>query len=263
MSIKRWIKELFGKRQPSMPNTLLVHPLPPRDDLIYCYYGSQGDQLAETQDHITHHFITNWDGATFVHDYLQLIAAVHDAKKGVVLGAWGLSDIDLQKVLLLSRQMFGDIIDIVYLWDEPNLAGSPSAQALFERARIVRDNSNAKLAVIYADNGNFPAISAFDYVGIDSYDKRERVLYDGTYDTLLRAMRDDQKLILVPGGWQQTNQDPRYFYNYAQNNKRVGIIMPFIWIDNAAQLGYGGIRTSPLRSEYESYGKKILNAGAQ
>jgi hypothetical protein len=249
---KAWLKRLFAK-QPYVPNIL-----PPvlRNDLIYCYYGSVPSQLEETKDHVTHHFVTNWHGSISYGE--QILAAVYAGKK-VILGAWAISQEEFTS-LILNLKHYGryNALDIIYPWDEPNLDGVDLVE-LKARIRWMRQLCpDKKFACIYADNGRYPLIEQFDYVGVDNYDKKERILTDSTYTCL--PITEQQKLILVPGGWEYSNQDPDKFDLYAQWVAKVGIVMPFVWFDCAGQTTYLGIRSLPFKNCYVKMGKRILEA---
>lgn len=73
-------------------------------------------------------------------------------------------------------------------------------------------------------------------------------------------MRPDSKTILLPGGG--FGQALKPFWNYAHNNKEVGMLIPFTWLDGEdprdTWIGLGNDK-NPRKQEYLDYGKIIFN----
>jgi hypothetical protein len=257
-----WLKSLFKKSLPpvdyTMPKTL-------RSDLIYCYYGNMPSeslsQLEETKDHITHHFITPWSGVPY---HRQLDEVSQEGKKAIV-ALWDMTDDEVRSFLFQSKILFLEqTIGMLYLWDEPNLPNAKiTPEELARRVAFTRglikelEMPWIKLACIYADNSHYPCKELFDHVGINNYDKREKILVDGTYESL-NLDYSWQKLIVVVGGWGANKQDPLPFAAYAHKHPEVGMFMPFVWFDNADQTTHAGIRSVPHRPDYVAVGRQIV-----
>lgn len=252
---------------------LTFPPAPPRADLLYGYYGCKGDQVAETKDHINLFMESQFDGAD------KAIQNILDAAKPTILDLSAqmfhrepeqkyysvLPDAATRVVAFLQRlQDAGALQYVKYLYpiDEPNnTVGDPTTLML--AINIVRDASKqfpaldgVQLAVIYAADKSFICQEEYALVGFDDYDLKSHVLVSPRLQSLQMSLRPDQKIILVPGG--SYGQDPKPFIDFAQGNPRVGMVMPFLWLDEPT-VGKPGIRSNDMRAAYSAAGASVCS----
>lgn len=247
---------------------------PPRQDLSYAYYGADSAQLDETYRHVTHHFIPFWYGPDWAENEavrtqamgLKIILALRDPYTDAALEA--------TMDALLTRYEARGIrhIEIIYPHDEPNLSGLSDVTVSVGNDTIRKvmarhaSTRSTLLMSIYAPGKNLPGLSSFDLAGYDNYDARENTLTNGEYSAFQARLNFDpargrvQGQVLVVGGADRWHQDPAAFILRAQNDKRVQMVMPFLWLDNAdpANGARGaGIRSNGLAPAYCAWGVKI------
>lgn len=150
-----------------------------------------------------------------------------------------------------------------YPVDEPNITvGNPAD--IVTAVNIVRqaaanyvELAGVKVMTTYSQSTTpYPGISSFDWVGFDNYSMGAAIL-GAPYDTLKAQLNANQKIVLVPGGYQF--QDPQPFIDKALADPKVVMIMPFIWYDNAdpANGVHQGIRSNGMGPAYCKAGRLL------
>lgn len=241
-----------------------------RTDLNYCYYGNRPYQLAEVYAHTTCAMITYWDGEEFF-----FANAIRSKDLGLDL-ILELPHAYLDNPETRLRNFFTQLRSLglsskviaFYPIDEPdeNIRIGDPATIVQEKNALIRsiitefpELAHVKLGVIYASTNDFPGVETYDWVGFDDYDNGERIFTNGQYQKLKKALRPEQKIILVPGGASKWNQHPAAFRRKAQLDKQVILVMPFIWIDDADPKNgaFAGIRSNGLAPAYIEFGMEI------
>jgi hypothetical protein len=244
-----------------------------RADLLYGYYACMGDQAAEVADHVTLHHESQFDGLEkAVDNILKLhrttaLDVSYQVFSAYVPGVHRTIRPDAAQRLrdfftLLYSKGALQYVKFLYPIDEPNNTVG-SAEVLAAAVALVKqvaggfkDLDGVRYAVIYAADKPFICQDLYDLVGFDDYDKKSSVL-TGQYQKLKVSLRPGQQTILVPGGCY--GQDPTPFINFAQANKEVGIVMPFLWYDDPwGNVKALGIRSQPaMRAAYTAAGLSI------
>ena len=250
-----------------------------RTDLLFGYYGtyvSDGqDQVAETQGHVN--LVWLWD---FLDS--QSAAAILTRMPG----CFGVRDVaghlfervdgklrpraDAEARLraefahLREAGVLGSIKMLVPV-DEPNLRETalndhmPWAAELMRRvAGEFPELQGILLGCIYTGWEAMPHIGLWDVVGLDFYKDRERIFAPGgKYHQLRDKLRPDQRTMIVPGGYEDCQQDPAPFVRFAHANPEVLIVLAFLW----ASVPWGtekGIRDLPaMREKYVAAGRSL------
>jgi hypothetical protein len=251
-----------------------------RTDLLYGYYGSDSKQLDETKDHINVHMTVGWSGPAN-----QLEETIKAASIGIPV-ILALPEVyqetpnvdapfDLQASESRVRNRFQELktagvlsnIAALYPIDEPDLKNVYSAETIQTANTMIRRvmadfGVNIPLAVIYTTKWQWPGVDSYDWVGFDNYDAGGEIFTNGDYQKLKKVLRPDQKIILVPGGCDKWRNDPTPFFNMAQADQQVKLLMPFIWIDNSDPVNgaNAGIRSNPMTLTYKTVGTKIKTA---
>lgn len=193
-----------------------------QQDYIYCYYGSLGNQLDETKDHVNLFHVTPWNG-----DVIQDIQSAKAAGLPVMLTPPDINNIPillqkLQELDLLSS------VKYLYLVDEPNINPAPNIRAIKSQ---VKQFTEVKYAVIYSgNNDNYIDLEEYDLVGVDDYGSGADVLNTKVLD-LRKRLNDGQKLILVPGGASPCKTDPSPFFDRAREDDKVAMVCAFAYFD--------------------------------
>jgi hypothetical protein len=234
-----------------------------RADVLYGYFGVDGNQIAETASHVTLNWTADWgnwsDPADRERVAQRQIAQIQEAeargvRKHVVSVGFALFDADFRprgteelsrfRSQIEALGLLGAVVAL-YIVDEPETHAKLSIAAFREAISGARAAwPEAKLAVIYGPGGAYPAIDAFDWVGHDNYDRGEAVLDD------LPPIRADQRWILVPGGADPWRTSPARFVARANLDPRVAAIVPFAWFDGYAGTGKAGIRSNGMAPAY-------------
>lgn len=241
---------------------------PSRPGLLYCYYGTWENQMAETAAHTNCAWAgPQWgtsDGITNVVNRLTEARAAGNrcVILDVLVAYSGEAALRAYLDTLDARGLIGDYICALYPTDEPDLQGY-SAQRVAETNAMVRRVAQdypfiggIPLAAIYTSSRGYPGVETYDWVGVDDYDQREGVL-GNTYTHLKARLRPEQRILLVPGGMQCDDVAP--FYTRAQSDPQVIGVLPFIWWDGWNNGGGQGVRSLPCRPQYESAGTRITN----
>lgn len=234
-----------------------------RTDLLYGYYCSGENQVAETKDHVNLFMECSFEGTE------KTITSILEAKLPTVLSVsyllfnengvgHALAETYVRDHFNLFKAR-GALQYVKYLYpiDEPNnvttLAELTKAMTILKKiAAEFPELNGVRYATIYAGSkGDYIGIEMFDLVGVDAYDDRSGFL-TGEYVRLLAALRPDQRTILVPGGFHGENPTP--WVNFAETHPEVEILMPFLW--QSAALGVG-IRTLEIKQAYIDAGKYI------
>jgi hypothetical protein len=242
-------------------------PAPPvelRGDLLHSYYGDANGQMAETCDHVNAVWLWAWNGIMVE----RILEAERCGITNVVVGTWDAFEPDAE---IRLRNRFDayrkqGILDLIYALtpvDEPDGDGNKSAEQLRAWAEMARrvmadypELARTKLAVIYSPKGR-PAIEVFDLVGWDDYEAGYGVL--GAQLAEFKALlRPDQGIILIPGGADGVGRiDPGPFFDVAQTDPQVKMIVSFIWFDGWDNRGTLGIRSNGMAKVYCEMGRKV------
>jgi len=246
-----------GKETPAPPANI-PPPAYLRTDLLYAYFGSNVEQIEETKDHVNAHMVMNWGG-----NENQLQGMISAVKAGMKLIVEIPQAYEGESTLRLRFNTFQEngLLEHVIMWypvDEPEKQGYDEQKVLNANnlLRTVSTEHGLKIpiGVIYSADFNFPGISSYDYVGFDNYDAGDKIFTNGQFMRLKQLLKPEQKIILVPGGANPWKNDPEQFFNVAQRDMQVGLLMPFLWVDHGGGIG---IRSNELRQVYWSKGMKI------
>jgi hypothetical protein len=254
------------------PVSGVITPAAPlRADLLFGYYGGCPTCALEQGGHVNLYWAGNLYGLPATME--ELFQARAAGIQNIVLAVPAYSpNAELEVRFYLKRlQEAGLLVNIraLYPLDEPDLPDhAKSAEEIRATNAMLRrvvadfpELAGVKLAVIYAPtrvNGTWPGVETYDWVGFDDYDNRERIFTIGEYDALKRVLRDDQRILLVPGGAVPWVQDPAAFLAKAESDLQVIAIVAFIWQD----LTTPGIRSTGVRRLYCEAGKTITNPAA-
>jgi hypothetical protein len=248
---------------------------PSRTGLLFGYYGDGDTNLTETMGHVTLAWIFGWGSSD--DNLASAIEHLREASsygiKAVVLGITSVylpeGEAWLRQYLqeLSSKGLLRDV-KALYPIDEPNAGDKKTAEQVVAVNQMVRrvarefpELERVKLAVIYAgDIDERPGIGSYDWVGIDKYQAGDQIFIDGLYDDLKANLRQDQGIILVPGGVEPWKNDPAAFYNKAQEDHQVVAIAAFVWQDHVASNVGLGIRSNSTRARYVEAGTRIKSA---
>lgn len=257
-------------------------PLPSRPGIAYCYFGIQEGDAAQIADHVTMAHVMSWGdwsspammNSIFMNFMTQAVQA--GIPKIMVTLDWCLFTQTSPKHPLPDNQCTTNLINFFdflrdngmlqylggyYLIDEPDIQENQlsDAQVLNAIARV-RDVLNAyqpalppgPIACIYGPNNNYPGISGLDWAGFDNYGAP--IFSNGQYNGLVNRLNPSQKTIIVPGGNDPWREDPTPFFNKAQSDLRVAMIMPFKWF------GSDGIGVNGMAPQYRVVGQSIKAA---
>lgn len=266
---------LRGKRKPK-PVSVVIPPAPQRSDLLFGFYGSWGDQIAETRDFASLHWELLRDGATGAAANLKQAnkTTVLDVDSCVWSGGKGKRAIrpDAEQALrhLFDTLQLSQVLHLVKFivpCDEPNQPKDnyeplmPAAVALVRRvAGDYPQLAGVRLGCVYAGGKPMPHLDLFDVVGFDDYDAREGIFAPGgQYDRMHERLRADQRTWIFPGGY--AHQDPAPFMNFANAHPEVIAVVGFVWADSPDGQPWPGIRSiAGVREQYVAAGKSIVQA---
>lgn len=272
----------------------------------FAFYGTVAPQLAETQGAVSRLWCCAFDEAASSQRIdtrrANILAAGLPATLDISQWLFEPTDVppqqrsaaeidridalrpDARTQLQALPDLFGPAwqhVDSLVLIDEPNLpAHRKSAATLQQAARLVRSLFPGKrLAVIYYTGAPLVGLDLFDWVGIDRYKDGDKVLWDGWPRQLRwlrkwgwarhlqRQLRDDQDLILVPGGGEPEFPAPKIhkWVRYAQRQRRGVHLVGFIWrAPRYAHSGMVGIANRPgLAADYLAAGRAALGTAAK
>lgn len=258
----------------SADDIVVPKPQNPRTDILYGYYASLGEQVAEVKDHTNLHWEAQFDGPA------KAVQNIKDANTFTVLDVGYqvfTSDGGKKTILPDAEQRLRDFlrymqynnvlhyVEVLYPLDEPNLQ-LRNPNDIYAAVDIVKrvasefqELDGYKLGVIYWDESAYTGIELFDWVGFDNYDAKSSIFTEpnGRYFQMLAQLRPDQKTLLVPGG--AFDQDPTPFVNFAQGRPEVVAIIPFVWFDviNDKE-NFLGIKSRPeMAQKYIAAGKEL------
>jgi hypothetical protein len=246
-------------------------PVPPppvvaRADLSYGYFGTVGNQIAETADHVTFVHVGDWgdwDTPAGREAITQAqIAMLQEAQARGVHDAWvmvgylvfdsayhyrGIAELAVfrQRIEALG---LAPMVKALYPVDEPELhaLGGETLTAILGELRVTWPGP--KLAVIYGDHGAFPAIDAYDIVGMDNY---------GVFAPIA-PVHPGQSVVLVPGGSDPWRDNPQPWLDEAESNPNIVGIIAFVWFDSFNGLSSThGIRSNGMAAAYTAVGRKV------
>lgn len=247
-----------------------------RTDLLYGYYGRDSAQCIETDGSVNLVFELRWDGiaetiSCMVRQPVKTILTVSgelwaDAK---TLRPAEQAEALLRQTLdaMRSAGVIGQVAGF-YPIDEPDLWGSSDADVTAACATVRRvaaeypDLGGCVLACCYSKSGKYPGVAAFDWVGLDDYPEDSNMLIGAPLNGLRAALRNDQRIFLVPGGCDPFKGNPEAFRRVAHADPKVVAIVPFLWIDYDDPQGkrQKGIRSNGMSAVYRKLGAEIVGA---
>jgi len=230
---------------------------PSRAGLYYGYFGSCSTCYAGFKDHVNLLMeVPDWNGIA------STISDMSQAKLPTIL--YTPQDAPTLTFMLTELRNANVLQYVIafYPLDEPNGMTDAAVLAVLAVQRQVASQfvelANVKMAVIYAPGGDLPGMSGYDLVGFDDYDAGTGAV-GGELDDFERMASSGQRIIVVPGGADPWRTDPNAFYNRAQSDPRVLLIMPFLWADYS---GGRGIGSNGEQYIYRPYGLAIKDANA-
>jgi hypothetical protein len=259
-------------------------PAPARGDLLFGYFAVGANQIAETAAHVNYVHTPDWGdwntpaGREAIAEqtiaYMQEAQARGVSKAILCVGFLvfdsaynyrGTADLVAFRQRIESLGL-GPMVVALYPVDEPELhakAGAKAWQKALPAATLTRALADirvawpgVKLAVTYGDNGAYPALESYDWIGKDDYGRGAGVL------DRMPPISGEQRWMLVPGGTDPWAQDPQAFYDRANADARVVGIMTFVWFDNFENVPHRGVRSNGLAPLYCRIGAQIKSAPA-
>jgi len=246
-----------------------------RTDLLFGYFGCLDDQVAETMGAFNLLHEMQFDGVekcianilqakttTLLDCEHQLFERIGGAKNTVRLDATSRLQAFFE---LLQKEGALQYVKILSAIDEPNNTVADSMQ-LYLAVKVLNqvaigfpELAGYKLSCIYSEDKPFMHPELFDFVGFDDYDAQAHTLVSKKYKALVDSLLPHQRTLIIPGGCY--GQDPTPFVNFAQTHHEVGIVMPFLWLDDkGGSVGALGIRSGPLRDLYLAIGRNVVGA---
>jgi hypothetical protein len=257
-----------------------------RPGLEYCYFGLQPTDPPQIHNHVTIAHIGSWGDWNNFDGMLNMVMALgHDAKKAGIerliftpdfccftnynqspRQVLPLTTMQAKLITFADRLRSENLIEQVwgmYVIDEPNKPENAlSAANVSQVCSTIRDVFShylltaPKLCITYWWTwDHFPGIESLDYAGFDNYGAP--IFTNGMYNHLRSQLKPEQKSIILPGGSNPWRENPDPFYEFAQNNLEVGMIMPFLWFDNPPEFPHG-IVSNGMAPQYTAVGQKIL-----
>lgn len=268
--------------QPGDSITIVAAPCPvAQKKLYFSYYGGMQDEIFDYENMV---FATTWghNQTPWIVDAMTrakahgIVAAMVSIDYLVYTNAAGGGPKrymgDAQSTVLLTTffdtlKSSGllDMVKAAYPMDEPDLYGIPASDIEAANANIRRvasqypELSDLKLCVTYSGNRNWPALHSYDWVGIDHYEDSSFILIS-QYPQLIEQLLPNQRLTVVPGGADPWRTPVEPFYEYAQQEPRVVLIMPFIFLDNYGNSGQLGIKSNGMAPSYNAVATQIRSA---
>lgn len=247
---------------------------PLRTDLAYAYYANDrnGQQLAETKGHITHHFVGPWFGQEIVQQETTRACAAGVKVVHALFSPYTDPALETNLRAMFTRYRQAGILQcvgMIYPQDEPEKYGLTDDH-IVDGNKMVRkvmaefsELANVPLVVIYSADRKYPGLDTFDIAGIDDYDAGAGIFTSGQYATFA-ALRGGKATALVVGGADRWRQDPAAFIERAQNDHQVKMVFVFTWVDNADPAsGAGkGVRSNGLAPVYCAWGMRIKTGSA-
>lgn len=219
------------------------------------YFGVDGNQLAETADHVTVVMAMDWGDWDTDRQAIgqRIIAQLQEAQgrgiqKAIVAVGFLVFDNAYRyrgtADLVAFRQQVESLglepmVVATYPVDEPELHAIAGLDAVYQAVKVAWP---VPLAVIYGDHGSYPGAGSADWIGFDDYPRA--TITGGP------ALRSDQKRILVPGGANPWRNDPTPFMARARSDAQVAAVIAFCWFDGAWQGPQQGIRSNGMADTY-------------
>lgn len=253
--------------------TLPVVPVPPRLDLLFGYFSSAGG-IAAMASACNVGWLADWEMPGLVVTRAEACVAAGVKKliigvQGMLFGASGyVGNAAALKPMLDALQAAGLLpyVLAIYPIDEPDKAAGVTDASLTQCCLDVRvlcatypELADVKLAVIYGSQGRVtPALASFDLAGFDDYDSGAAIFTNGMYDAFVGRLSPSQRAILVPGGASPWQTAPDAFVAKAEDDDRVAMLAPFLWIDYSSP----GIGSNGMAAAYLAAGRQVLNLPA-
>ncbi len=268
--------------QPGDSITIVAAPCPVQPTQLYfSYYGGMQEEIFDYENMV---FATTWghdqtdwivDAMTRAKakgitaaicsvDYLVYTNAAGGGRKLYMGAAQATPKITAFFDTLKAAGLL-DMVKALYPIDEPDLYGIPASdiQEANANLRAVAANypelKGIKLSVTYSGNRNWVGLEYYDWVGIDHYEDGSFILLS-QYPQLIEQLTPKQRLVVVPGGANPWRTPIEPFYEYAQQEPRVVLIMPFIWQDNYGNGNQLGIQGNGLAPSYNAVATQIRNS---
>lgn len=280
--LKKLLCKLFRIGCPNPPPP--APPGPSRDGLLFGYFGVQDGQIADTADHVDLVHIGSWGDWTTPEGRESMMVEMcrwgHEALAAGVHRLMFTLDWCLftqtnprkllpeatavQRLTTFFNRLASEGLDANafawYLIDEPtipevNLSAAQLQTAIAEvkataNSQAFAQLSNLPIVAIAGGAGSAQdVVQLFDWVGFDNYGSP--IFTNGEYDAFVAKLIPGQKIILVPGGDDPWREDPMPFYDQAQADPRVILIMPFKWF------GTEGIGANGMAPAYRAVGQRI------
>lgn len=255
-------------------------PGPSRAGLLYGYFGTQDGQIAATAPHVDIVHIGAWGDWTSPAGRDVMMADMvrwgHEAVSGGVNRLmftldWCLFTQTTPKKLLpeatavqrltafFDRLTFEGLDTHAFAWylvDEPNITENnlsetqlTTAIATVRSITSYTQLNNIPIAAVYGHTGSYPGVQLFDWTGFDDYGAP--IFTNGAYNSFVSLLTAAQKTIILPGGGDPWREDPASYYNKAQADTRVVMIMPFKWF------GTDGIGANGMAPTYTATGMRV------
>lgn len=269
-----------GRQMPNSPpvSDRAIPVGPARRGLLFGYYYSDGQQVAETADHTNLLHVASGGDWSTPEGRQGVISAALDRLREckaaglsavVTMDFCGFAAVGDRRVYLgheparveatnfLAQIRTAGLLEQVvalYTIDEPERESDVPAADLSAFCAVLRSLSPLPLAICYGDGRDYRAIGSHDWIGRDAYGESVYALTE-PYDDLVSRLRPDQRTILFPGCASPWHEQPGPWYEFANADPRVVWLAPFNW------LGWGnepGLRHNPaLQVAYRAIGKAI------
>lgn len=246
-----------------------------RTDLLLGYYGTYGDQVAETAGAVNLHWESFWSGVDRAIEDIRraAVATVLDLDSFVfdvdpkTNARTPFADAEQRVRALFARLRDAGVLRHVRVLvpkDEPNLSKGnvlrylPSVVPMVRRvAADFDDLSGVLLGVIYMGGSNHDYAEMFDVVGFDDYSEKSAALKPGgMYDRMQGRLLPGQRTWIVPGA--SYGQSPEPWVNFAHAHHEVFAIVPFLWATVPWESDFKGIRDIPdMRAAWTAAGAAI------
>lgn len=256
-----------GGGSSSNVDVVVAAPTTLRADLYYGYYLTSPEQVKETLTHVNIIWVGGpWGEDVAIANMQQAqLPAVVDISNQVYAITSGGKHIaapnreDNLRILLNKLRATDTLKYVIALYpiDEPDISVASEQDVLDvnKSVRIVMSEyvelKNCALAVIYANGTRF-GLATYDWLGFDAYGDKSSIFTNGKYSSFVATLTEKQRIILVPGGY--VGQDPTPFFNKAETDSKVLLLLPFLWADTTDFLG---IRSLPIRNDYCLVGEQI------
>lgn len=245
-------------------------------DLLFGYFGTFKDQVAEVKDHTNLVWVTFWEGLE------KGIADIRAAQKFTVLDMDKFIFVRPEKNRLVMvadpytplRDLFNrlreegvlHLVKMIVPCDEPNLPENQAEKYLPAAVKAIRtvaaeysELEGLMLGVIYYPRRAFAHMDLFDVVSYDDYDRGANILApDGDYERFRASLQPDQKTMLIVGG--SYGQPPDHFIEYGQKHPEVLAVVGFVYWYPEHGEDIKGIRDLPVKDAYIAAGRRLLES---